>query len=116
MPPPLGAPPPSAPIGPRFKAAVRHPSHWLGDITGGGPVYALLILFGLNMVTQMNDTSFGILLPNIRDAFHLSNAGILSVVAVAAVVGLGLQVPIAYAADRHNRVRLMLLGATIFAG
>jgi ABC-type branched-subunit amino acid transport system ATPase component/predicted MFS family arabinose efflux permease len=116
MPPPLGAPPPSAPIGSRFKAAVRHPSHWLGDITGGGPVYALLILFGLNMVTQMNDTSFGILLPNIRDAFHLSNAGILSVVAVAAVAGLGLQVPIAYAADRHNRVRLMLLGATIFAG
>ena len=64
----------------------------------------------------MDDTSFGILLPNIRDAFHLSNAGILSVVAVAAVVGLALQVPIAQMADRHNRVRLMLLGATIFAG
>ena len=75
-----------------------------------------MILFGLNMVTQMNATGFGILLPNIRDAFHLSNAGILSVVAVAAVVGLGLQVPIAQAADRHNRVRLMLLGAAIFAG
>ena len=113
--PPPVAPPPSAPIGPRVRAAIRHPSHWLGDITGGGPVYALMILFGLNMVTQMNDTSFGILLPNIRDAFHLSNSGILSVVAVSAVVGLALQVPIAQAADRHNRVRLMLLGATIFA-
>ena len=65
---------------------------------------------------RWNDTSFGILIPNIRDAFHLSNAGILSVVAVAAVVGLSLQVPIAQMADRHNRVRLMLLGATIFAG
>ena len=54
--PPPVAPPPSAPIGPRVRAAIRHPSHWLGDITGGGPVYALLILFGLNMVTQMNDT------------------------------------------------------------
>jgi ABC-type branched-subunit amino acid transport system ATPase component/predicted MFS family arabinose efflux permease len=114
--PPPVAPPPPAPIGPRVRAAIRHPSHWLGDITGGGPVYALMILFGLNMVTQMNDTSFGILLPNIRDAFHLSNSGILSVVAVSAVVGLALQVPIAQAADRHNRVRLMLLGATIFAG
>ncbi len=113
--PPPVAPPPPAPIGPRVRAAIRHPSHWLGDITGGGPVYALMILFGLNMVTQMNDTSFGILLPNIRDAFHLSNSGILSVVAVSAVVGLALQVPIAQAADRHNRVRLMLLGATIFA-
>jgi ABC-type branched-subunit amino acid transport system ATPase component/MFS family permease len=114
--PPPVAPPPFAPIGARVRAAIRHPSHWLGDITGGGPVYALMILFGLNMVTQMNATSFGILLPNIRDAFHMSNAGILSVVAVAAVVGLGLQVPIAQAADRHNRVRLMLLGATVFAG
>jgi ABC-type branched-subunit amino acid transport system ATPase component/predicted MFS family arabinose efflux permease len=114
--PPPVAPPLTAPIGSRVRAAIRHPSHWLGDITGGGPVYALMILFGLNMVTQMNDTSFGILLPNIRDAFHLSNSGILSVVAVSAVVGLALQVPIAQAADRHNRVRLMLLGATIFAG
>jgi ABC-type branched-subunit amino acid transport system ATPase component/sugar phosphate permease len=109
------APPPPTPIGPRVRAAIRHPSHWLGDITGGGPVYALMILFGLNMVTQMNATGFGILVPNIRDAFHLSNAGILSVVAVAAIVGLALQVPIAQAADRHNRVRLMLLGAGIFA-
>jgi branched-chain amino acid transport system ATP-binding protein len=88
---------------------------WLGDITGGGPIYALLILFGLNMVTQMNATSFGILLPNIRDAFHMSNAGILTVVAVAAVVGLAMQVPIAQAADRHNRIHLMLLGAAVFA-
>jgi ABC-type branched-subunit amino acid transport system ATPase component/MFS family permease len=88
---------------------------WLAGITGGGPVYALLILFGLNTVTQMNTTGFGILLPNIRDAFHMSNAGILSVVAVAALVGLALQVPIAGAADRHNRVRLMLLGASAFA-
>ena len=48
--PPPVAPPPPAPIGPRVRAAIRHPSHWLGDITGGGPVYALMILFGLNMV------------------------------------------------------------------
>jgi ABC-type branched-subunit amino acid transport system ATPase component/MFS family permease len=89
---------------------------WLGTITRGGPVYALLILFGLNTVTQMNFTGFGILLPNIRDAFGLSNSGILAVVAVAAVVGLSLQVPIAAAADRHNRIRLMLLGAAVFAG
>jgi ABC-type branched-subunit amino acid transport system ATPase component/predicted MFS family arabinose efflux permease len=88
---------------------------WLTRITGGGPIYPLMILFGLNMVTQMNATSFGILVPNIRDAFHISNAAILSVVAVAAVVGLALQVPIAQAADRHNRIHLMLLGAAIFA-
>jgi branched-chain amino acid transport system ATP-binding protein len=107
--------PQSARFGQRAKVSLRHPGIWLGNITGGGPVYALLILFGLNMVTQMNTTAFGILLPNIRDAFHISNAGILSVVAVAAVVGLATQVPIAQAADRHNRIHLMLLGAAVFA-
>ena len=114
------SPPPVAPVGPtpawqRAKVSLRHPGRWLSDIAGGGPVYGLLILFGLNMLTQMNATSFGILLPNIRDAFHMSNAGILSVVAVAAVVGLSMQVPIAQAADRYNRIHLMLIGAAVFA-
>ena len=114
-PPPVAPPPGSAPTWERAKVSLRHPGRWLADIAGGGPVYALLIVFGLNMVTQMNSTSFGILLPNIRHAFHMSNAGILSVVAVAAVVGLSMQVPIAQAADRHNRIHLMLLGAAVFA-
>jgi branched-chain amino acid transport system ATP-binding protein len=99
----------------RVKAAIRHPSRWLAGLTGGGPVYALWILFGLNMTSQMDATGFSILIPNIRDAFHMTNAGILSLVAAAAVVGLALQVPIAQVADRRNRVHLMLLGAGVFA-
>jgi ABC-type branched-subunit amino acid transport system ATPase component/predicted MFS family arabinose efflux permease len=99
----------------RARAALGRPSRWLADLTGGGPVYALLILFGLNMVSQMDASGFGILIPNIRDAFHMTNAGVLSLVAAAAVVGLALQVPIAQMADRRNRVRLMLLGAGVFA-
>jgi ABC-type branched-subunit amino acid transport system ATPase component/predicted MFS family arabinose efflux permease len=85
------------------------------QLTDGGPVPALLILFGLNMVAQMDATGFGILVPNIRDAFHLSNAGILSLIAVAALVGLSMQVPIAQLADRRTRTRLMLVGAAIFS-
>ena len=87
---------------------------WLRDLTDGGPVFALLILFGLNLVPQMDSTAFGILVPNIRDAFGMSDAGVLSLVAVAALVGLSFQVPIAQVADRHDRVRLMLLGAAVF--
>jgi ABC-type branched-subunit amino acid transport system ATPase component/predicted MFS family arabinose efflux permease len=110
----------SPPSGPepqrqRVLAALRHPSRWLADLTGGGPVYALMILFGLNMVSQMDATGFGILIPNIRDAFHMTNAGVLALVAAAAVVGLALQVPIAQMADRRNRIRLMLLGAGVCA-
>jgi ABC-type branched-subunit amino acid transport system ATPase component/MFS family permease len=86
----------------------------LVQLTDGGPVGALLILFGLNMVAQMDATGFGILVPNIRDAFHLSDAGVLSMIAVTALVGLSLQVPIAQLADRRTRTKLMLAGAAIF--
>ena len=99
----------------RFRGAVRHPVVWMTDVAGGGPVYALAILFGLAMVDEMDRDAFGLLLPNIRDAFHMSDAGILSLVALASLLGLALTVPIAQMADRRNRVRLMLLGASVFA-
>ena len=99
----------------RMRGAIRHPSKWLTDLTGDGPAYALVILFGLSMVDEMDRTTFGVLLPNIRDSFGMSDAGILSLVAVAALLGLSLQVPIAQLSDRRSRVRLMLVGAAIFA-
>ncbi len=99
----------------RLRQAVAHPGKWISDLTGEGPVYALMILFGLAMVDEMDRTSFGLLLPNIRDAFKLSNAGILTIVALASLVGLSLQVPIAQMADRHKRTRLMLIGAAVAA-
>ena len=49
-------------------------------MVGDGPVFPLLILFGLNAVDELDRTGFGILLPNIRDAFGMSNTGILSLV------------------------------------
>ena len=99
----------------RLRQAIAHPGKWISDLTGDGPVYALMILFGLAMVDEMDRTSFGLLLPNIRDAFGLSNAGILSIVALASLVGLSLQVPIAQMADRRKRTRLMLVGAAVAA-
>jgi ABC-type branched-subunit amino acid transport system ATPase component/sugar phosphate permease len=99
----------------RLRRAVAHPGKWISDLSGEGPVYALMILFGLAMVDEMDRTAFGLLLPNIRDAFGLSNAGILTIVALASLVGLSLQVPIAQMADRHKRTRLMLIGAAVAA-
>jgi len=99
----------------RARFALRHPGRWLTDLTGGGPAYALAILFGFNMVEEMDRDSFGLLVPNIQKSFHMSNAGILSLVAVAALLGLSLTVPIAQWSDSGNRVRLMLLGASVFA-
>ena len=85
------------------------------EVTGGGPVYPLLILFGLNAVDELDRTAFGILLPEIRDAFGLNNQGILSLVGVIGGVALVLQIPIAHYADRGPRVQLALLGAVAWS-
>lgn len=88
---------------------------WLASIAQGGPVYALLLLFGLNLASWMDQSGYAILVPEIRNAFGLSDSGVLSLVAVASLVGLGMQVPIAQLADRYSRVRLMLVGAMVCA-
>lgn len=77
--------------------------------------YPLAILFGLTMVDEVDRSAYTLLLPEIRDSFHLSNTGILSVVAVAGAAALLLTVPIAQWADHSNRVRIALLGALVFA-
>ena len=53
----------------RFFAAVRHPGRWLQGIVGTGSVFAIVVLFGLNAVDELDRTAFGILLPEIRDHF-----------------------------------------------
>ena len=48
----------------------------------------LLILFGLNAVDELDRTVFGILGPEIRDHFNLSNQGYLSLIALTLLGGL----------------------------
>ncbi len=84
-------------------------------VTDGAPVAPLLLLFGLNLTDELDRSAFGVLLPEIRDDFNLSNSGILGVVALAAAAALLLTVPIAAWADRGNRVRIALLGAAAWA-
>ena len=50
-----------------------------------------------------------------RNAFHLSDADILAVVALAGVAALLGTVPVAWLADRRPRVPIALVGATIGA-
>ncbi len=88
---------------------------WLRSITGDGPLYALLILFGLNAVDELDRTAFAILAPEIREEFGLGFTGLLTLIAAVLAFALALQVPIAGLADRYPRVRLALIGATIWA-
>ncbi len=99
----------------RWAANVAHPLKAVGEVAGSGPVFALLVLFGLNCVDELDRTGFGILLPNIRDAFGMSNTGILTLVALTLLGAFLMQMPIAVWADRGNRVFITLLGAAAWA-
>ena len=96
-------------------ASVRHPGRSMRTIVGDGSVYSLVVLFGLNTVDELDRTAFGILLPSIRDHFGLTDTGILSIITLTAFGAILLQLPIATMADRSNRVRMVVIGASIWA-
>ena len=51
-------------------------------------------------MNQLDQTAFGVLGPDIRDSFDLSNQGYLTLVALTQLGGLLLAVPLAYYSDR----------------
>ena len=95
-------------------AQLRHPVEWLRGVCGGESAFPLVVLFGLNAVDELDRTAFGILLPNIRDAYDLDNTSVLGLVALVSLAALALQVPIAQYADRTNRVPLAVAGALLW--
>ena len=90
---------------------IKNPKATMSQIVGDGSIYALLVLFGLNAVDELDRTAFGILLPDIRDHFGMSDTGITSLVALVALAALLLQLPIAALADSGNRVQIAVAGA-----
>ena len=85
-------------------------------ITGGAATLPLLVLFGFNALDELDRTAFGVLLPEIRDDFGISNQTALSLVALAALFAYLLQPLIGYFGDRTARVRLAATGAGFWAG
>jgi ABC-type branched-subunit amino acid transport system ATPase component/MFS family permease len=89
-------------------------SRWTQRTTGGAPLYPLGVLFGLNMVDELDRTAFGVLLPEIRDHFGLDINGILWVVALSLVAAIVLALPIGFYADRWRRVPIAIGGASVW--
>ncbi|MEI6570023.1 MAG: MFS transporter [Actinomycetes bacterium] len=87
---------------------------FLLSLTGGAPVYPLVILTGLLAVDELDRVAFGILLPEIRAEFGLNLQAVLSVVALASLVALLIQVPIAFYADRLPRSKIAVAGAVVW--
>ncbi|MCU1426850.1 MAG: ABC-type branched-chain amino acid transport system, ATPase component, partial [Actinomycetia bacterium] len=93
----------------------RRPKRYLREIAHGESVYPLLLLFLLNAINWMDQSAFGILAPDIRDAFHMTDKGILTLISLTLLGGLLIQVPLAYYSDRLPRVRMAILGAIVWA-
>jgi ABC-type branched-subunit amino acid transport system ATPase component/MFS family permease len=89
-------------------------SRWKLRTTGGAPLFPLGVLFGLNMVDELDRTAFGVLLPEIRDHFGLDTEGILWVVALSLVGAIILALPIGFYADRLRRVPIAIGGASVW--
>ncbi len=87
----------------------------LAKFGAGASLFPLGVLFAIELLDQATQSAFNVLTPNIRDAFHLTNAGILLIVAIAGASALGCTLPIAVLADRTNRVRIALIGALVGA-
>jgi ABC-type branched-subunit amino acid transport system ATPase component/predicted MFS family arabinose efflux permease len=93
----------------------RAPRRFFEEMSGGQALLPLIVLVGLNCVNYLDQSAFGILGPDIRDAFNLSNQGFLTLVALTQLGGLLLTVPLAYYSDRIPRVAIALIGAAVWA-
>jgi MFS family permease len=65
---------------------------------------------------RLDAAAFGVLAPEIRSAFHLSDAAFVPIVALTSVLPLLLSVPLANWADRTNRVTLCAAAAVLWGG
>ena len=87
---------------------------WKLKTTGGAALFPLGVLFGLNVVDELDRAAFGVLTPNIRDHFGLDLTGILTVISLSYLAAFLLAVPIGFYADRLPRVPIMIVGATMW--
>jgi ABC-type branched-subunit amino acid transport system ATPase component/predicted MFS family arabinose efflux permease len=83
---------------------------WLSGQVGPSGLKPVLVLMYVAGVERFGVQAVSILGPNIRDAFHISNQTLVTVVGLAAILPALLSPWIGYLADRVDRVRLAQLG------
>jgi branched-chain amino acid transport system ATP-binding protein len=92
----------------------RTPRRFFSEMSGGEALFPLIVLAGLACVERLDQAAFGVLAPDIRDAFNMSNQGFLTLVALTQLGGLLLAIPLAYYSDRLPRIAITLIGAAIW--
>ena len=86
------------------------------EITGAAPLFPLAVLFGLNVVDELDRTAFEVLTPEIRDAFGLERHRGASSRSPCCPWPSSSSCPSAFFADRRNRTRMAAGGAAMWAG
>jgi len=102
-------PPPRAPRTPRGYL------HWLGGQVGDAGVAPLMILLAVSGLERFGFEAIGLLTPNIRDSFHISNGTAVATVSLAAILPALLSPWAGYLSDRLNRVRFAQVGTACVA-
>jgi ABC-type branched-subunit amino acid transport system ATPase component/predicted MFS family arabinose efflux permease len=94
----------------RFVAAVRRT---LSEVGPAG-VFPVLVLIGLHGVERFDLVAFGVLGPEIRDAFHLTNAEFIPLATMTAILPLIFSVPLGRLADNRDRVAVSRWGGLVW--
>ena len=66
----------------------RTPRRFFNEMSGNQALFPLIVLAGLVFAYNLDQTVFGILAPDIKKAFNLSNQGYLTLVALTQLGGL----------------------------
>jgi branched-chain amino acid transport system ATP-binding protein len=84
-------------------------------VTAGSAAFPLIVLFGINMVDELDRSAYNLLIPEIRDWFGISLSTVFLLNGVATFVGLLLALPIGYFVDRWNRTRMTAIACAVWA-
>src|SRR5258708_35508433 len=85
----------------------------LADI-GPAVLLPLALLVALAGVQNFDLVAFGVLAPDIRDTFHVSDGTITVIAAITGAVPIVFAVALGYLGDRRNRVTLSAITAVFW--
>src|SRR3954447_25999691 len=85
----------------------------LEGITGGELLSPLLILFAIYFFDEFDTAGFGVLAPQIKRAFHLTDRAFIGLVIINLTVLFILVIPIGYYGDRLPRTKIVVASALV---
>src|SRR5688572_847285 len=83
----------------------------LEHITGGEPIGPLVVLFGLNLVDELDRLAFGVMAPDVGETFGIDDGDVVVIATLVAIAAIAAVLPVSYLADRFNRVRVVAFAA-----